>query len=429
MTPQPRTRASLLDTFLLGALVLIPTLAQGVILRRRRMVGLAARLDTNDWACRLLWRMRRKHGSGPLLVRVFTRRVLVLLDPADARQMLAQTTLSSTAANRDKIAALGHFEPEAVLISRGPIRDERRRFNESVLDYPRTEHPLCPSFGDAIREEAAELIARTTGRGAELIWEDFVRTYRRIVRRVVLGDDAKDDEQVTELLNTLRADANWFRLHRQRPRQREQLWARVRAYFDEATTGGLASRVADAPQTGQTLPEAQAQHWLFAFDAAPIATYLALALLTGHPEQAHQARADHNRLRACVRESLRLWPTTLAILRDTTEETTWSDGTVVPEGTTVVFYSSYFHRDDTLLPYAHRFEPDAWLDGRATENWAIAPFSRGPAECPGQHLVLFTSATLLAELLDQGLRQVAGPRFEPGRPLPRTADHHTLRFA
>jgi len=422
-------RASLPDTLLLGALVLIPNLAQGAILRRRRMVGVAARLDTNDWACRLLRRLRRKHGAGPLLVQIFGRRVLVLLSTADARQLLAQTTVSSTAANRDKIAALGHFEPEAVLISRGPIREERRRFNEFVLDYPRTEHQLCPFFGEAIRAEAAELIARTTGRGVELTWEEFVHTYRRIVRRVVLGEAARDDEHVTELLNTLRADANWFRLHRRRDQLREQLWGRVRAYLDEAKTGGLASRVADAPQTGQTLPEAQAQHWLFAFDAAPIATYLALALLAGHPEQAEKARADHDYLRACVRESLRLWPTTLAILRDTTEETTWSDGSAVPEGTTVVFYSSYFHRDHTQLPYAHRFEPEAWLDGRAPDNWALAPFSRGPAECPGQHLVLFTSATLLAELLDRGLRQVAGPRFEPDRPLPRTADHHALRFA
>lgn len=47
---------------------------------------------------------------------------------------------------------------------------------------------------------------------------------------------------------------------------------------------------------------------------------------------------------------------------------------------------------------------------------------------PGQHVVLFTSAALLSALLDQGLRQVGGVRLAPDRPLPRTADHHTLRF-
>ena len=132
---------------------------------------------------------------------------------------------------------------------------------------------------------------------------------------------------------------------------------------------------------------------------------------------------------ACVRESLRLWPTTLAILRDTTRRTTWSDGSTVPVGTAVVYYSSYFHRDSSRLPYADRFEPEAWLDGRASQDWSLAPFSRGPAECPGQHLVLFTSATLLSALLDEGLRQVGGVRLTPDRPLPRTADHHALRFA
>lgn len=418
-------RASLADTVALGALVLVPTLAQGAILRRRRMVGLAARWDTNDWACRLLRRLRDKHGTGPLLVRVLHRRVLLLLSPEDARQALKQTTVSLTAASRDKVATLGLFEPGAVLLSRGPIREERRRFNESVLDYPKADHHLCPAFDAVIRAEAAELIGRTTGRGAELTWDEFVRTYRRIVRRVVLGDAAKDDEQLTALLDTLRADANWFRLRPRRDALRQRLWERVLGYLDEGS-GGLASCVADAPQTTRTLPQAQAQHWLFAFDAAPIATFLALGLVAGHPDR---NRTDHDYLRACVRESLRLWPTTLAILRDTTRRTTWSDGSTVPKGTAVVYYSSYFHRDDSRLPYADRFEPEAWLDGRASEDWSLAPFSRGPAECPGQHVVLFTSATLLSALLDQGLRQVGGVRLTPDRPLPRTADHHALRFA
>lgn len=428
MTPRTPAHASLVDMALLGALVLVPTLAQGVLLRRRRMVALAARLDTNNWACRLLQRLRRKHGSGVLLVTVLNRRVLVLLSEADARQALVDTTVSLTSASRDKIAAVGHFEPEALIVSRGPIREERRNFNESVLDYPR-DHRLFPSFTDVINAEATELITRTTGQGKELDWDEFVHTYRRIVRRVVLGHAAKDDEHITDLQNKLRADGNWLRLHPRRPRLREELWARVRSYLDEAKTGGLASCVADTPQTGQTLPEAQAQHWLFAFDAAPIATFLTLALLDGHPNKARRARADHDYLRACAWESLRLWPTTIAILRDTTQETIWSDGGHVPEGTAVVFYSPYFHRDDTRLPYADRFEPEAWLDERAHDDWAVAPFSRGPAECPGQHVVLFTSATLLTALLDQNLRQVAGQRFTPGRPLPRTADHHTLRFA
>ncbi|WP_053719730.1 cytochrome P450 [Saccharothrix sp. NRRL B-16348] len=425
MTARRPARASLVDTVALGALVFVPTFAQGPILRRRRMVGLAARWDTNDWACRLLRRLRGKHGTGPLLVKVLHRRVLLLLSPRDARQALEQTTVSLTAASRDKVAALGHFEPGAVLLSRGLVRQDRRRFNESVLDYPGTDHRLCPEFDAVIRAEAATLISRTTGRGAELTWDEFVRTYRRIVRRVVLGDVAEDDERLTALLNGLRADANWFRLRPRRHAVREQLWERVLGYLDEGS-GGLAACVADAPRTARTLPQAQAQHWLFAFDAAPIATYLALGLLAGHPEK---SRTDHDYLRACVRESLRLWPTTLAILRDTTRRTTWSDGSTVPVGTAVVYYSSYFHRDDSRLPYADRFEPEVWLDGRAAEDWALAPFSRGPAECPGQHVVLFTSATLLSALLDQGLRQVGGVRLTPDAPLPRTADHHALRFA
>ena len=67
-----------------------------------------------------------------------------------------------------------------------------------------------------------------------------------------------------------------------------------------------------------------------------MATFRTLALLATHPTQTGQARtelagkalsAPHDLayLRSCVQESVRLWPTTPAILRDTTTETTWDD--------------------------------------------------------------------------------------------------------
>jgi len=66
--------------------------------------------------------------------------------------------------------------------------------------------------------------------------------------------------------------------------------------------------------------------WLFAFDAAGIATFRTMALLATHPSPA-DPRLEY--LRACVLESIRLWPTTLLIVRDSTQPTTWGD-TVVP---------------------------------------------------------------------------------------------------
>src|SRR5690606_31988282 len=98
-------------------------------------------------------------------------------------------------------------------------------------------------------------------------------------------------------------------------------------------------------------------------------------------------------LRACVLESLRLWPTTPLVLRDTVADTTWETGTL-PAGTGMVIFAPFFHRDDERLPYAHRFAPEVWLGedhaGGAIPlgDWPLIPFSRGPAICPARNLVL-----------------------------------------
>jgi cytochrome P450 len=80
-------------------------------------------------------------------------------------------------------------------------------------------------------------------------------------------------------------------------------------------------------------------HWLFAFDAAGIAAYRTLALLATHPGATDLARRELAGtdpalpyLRACVLEAVRLWPTTLVVLRDGTDATEW-DGETLPPGT------------------------------------------------------------------------------------------------
>jgi hypothetical protein len=55
----------------------------------------------------------------------------------------------------------------------------------------------------------------------------------------------------------------------------------------------------------------------------------------GHPAAARELPYR----RACALESGRLWPTTLAVLRDTTTETSW-DGGVLPQGTALVIVGS-----------------------------------------------------------------------------------------
>jgi cytochrome P450 len=163
------------------------------------------------------------------------------------------------------------------------------------------------------------------------------------------------------------------------------------------------------------------------------------ALLADRPEELGRCETSNPEvigirpfLRACMLESVRLWPTTPILLRETTADTTWCDGPhrfTVPPPATVLIPVPAFHRDQNLLPFANDFVPDIWLDGRAQQCPQLVPFSAGPAECPGRNLVLFVTSTLLANLLDaMDLTVKSKPRLPAGRPLPLTLTQFGLTF-
>ena len=181
--------------------------------------------------------------------------------------------------------------------------------------------------------------------------------------------------------------------------------------------------------------------WLFAFDAAGTALFRTLALLADHPRRRARARAESDApgtaelrpyLRACVLESIRLWPTTPVILRDTTEWTRWRSGSAefaLEPGAALMIVAPAFHRDRDTLPFADLFEPEIWLDGRAQEYPQLVPFSAGPAECPGRNLVLFVTSTLLAHLMSgPELRLRSHAPLTPAAPLPATLNNYGLEF-
>lgn len=432
-------RASALDTLRLGVQVLAPTVARGAIVRRPAFVALAALLDVDHRAVGLLQRLRARHGPGPLRLRVPGRAVALVLSPAHVRRILAESPEPFTLANRDKVAALAHFQPDGVLITRGPARAPRRRLNEAVLDTGRPLHRLAPQLVTKVRDEIALLMA-DVDRAGELTWDDYSRAFSRIVRRTVLGDAARDDGRISDLLAALRRDANWAYLRRRRIDVRRDFMTRLHTYLQMAEPGSLAAILAATPAAEMTRPAGQVPQWLFAFDAAGIAAFRALAMLATHPEQrarvgAELAGLDLSRpqhlpyLRGCVLESLRLWPTTLAVLRDSTTDTGWG-GAVMPAGTTTIILSSFFHRDGQTVTDADRFNPQRWSPPGPPDQAALIPFSAGPGECPGRDLVLFLTSTLLAAVLHRHeLRLVAPRRLLAGRPLPGTLNHTAIRFA
>ena len=448
------SRASALDTLRTVLVVLAPMVARGVIQRRPRVVALSDRMDADRRAVALLGRLRDRYGAGLLRLRLPGRSFVLVLSPDDVRRVLDGTPEPFATANREKRGALSHFQPDGVLISHGAERTERRRFTETVLDTGRPVHGLAGRMVAVVREETGRMLAPVSGTmshsretaaaTAVLSWDGFAAPWWRLVRRVALGDHAADDHELVEVLTALRRDANWAYMRPKRRGRREELMRRLRAHLDCASEepGSLAALAATmaAPTTA---PESQLAHWLFAFDAAGMATWRALALLASHPAAAGLARDElagrdlgqpHELpyLRACVLESVRLWPTTLVVLRDSTEPTRW-DGGVLPAGTAFAVVSAFCNRGPELLADADRFAPRLWTDGLWTDGAppaaALVPFSAGPAVCPGRDLVLFLASTLLATLLDgRDFRLLPPARLDPDRPLPATLDPFRLRF-
>ncbi|WP_106399023.1 cytochrome P450 [Actinocorallia populi] len=431
----PLNRASIADTLRVGAVVMAPAIARGVIARRPRIVALAEEMQADLRAGRLLKRLRHRYGKGPLHLRIPGRSFALLLTPEDTRRALTQSPEPFSLDTWEKHASLAHFQPHGVLISRGADRADRRAFNEDVLDTAHPLHCLADAFSRKIEEEAAVLL-RSVADSGELDWGRFRVAWWRVIRRIVLGDAARDDHRVSDLLTKLRMNADWAFAHPRRRVLRARFQRRLDAHLRRAEPDSLAGLVATAPKTARTEPAQQVPQWLFAYEPAGMAAFRTLALLAAHPEQMRRARreaegetAELPFLRACVQESLRLWPTTMAILRESTEDTVWA-GRTMPAGTGMLIFTPFLQRDDELLPFADSFVPDIWLDGRAREDWSIVPFSAGPGECPGRQLVLLTASRFLAALLrEHDFRQRAGVRLRADRPLPRTFGPFRLRFS
>ena len=429
---QAGNQASVADTARVLLTVLTPTVARGVLIRRRPVVRLLARVDADARAVRLLARLRDRYGDRPLLVRVGRRRLALVLSGDDARAVLSDTE-TFVPASREKRAALRHFQPHGVLATAGSARGPRRLFNEAVLDNHQPVHSMGARFATVIAEELASL-------PPQLGWKEFSPAWWRITRRIVLGDAARDDHAITGELARLRRDANWAFAKSRRDRRRWRFHAMLRAYLDAAGPGSLAERASRIPEPAAT---DQFGQWLFAFDAAGIAAFQALALLLNHQEELRAATqqaagfdparpSELPYLRACALEAVRLWPTTPAILRDSTAGTSFQ-GATVPAGTAFLIFTPFLHRDGDALAYADRFTPRVWLDGRAAGNPSVLPFSGGSGRCPGRELVLLATSAALATMLNSYEMACDGTtggtaQLRAERPVPGTLDPFALRF-
>jgi cytochrome P450 len=438
--------ASLVDSLQFNQTVIVPNAVQGLFKRRPAAVGIATRLDVDGRAVRLMQGLRRRHGPGPVWIRVMTDRALLVLEVDDVRRVLEASPHPFAPDPEAKRRGMGHFQPDALTLSRDGLWENRRRFTEAVLETPEPAHHLGDRFISVTREETAVLLDELgePGDDAALDHDGLHRAFRRIVRRVVLGDGARDDDKLTELLAKLMSEANG--LPSERSESFEPFMERIRSYVAAAEPGSLVGQFGEAPSDADTRVEGQVTHWLFALqDTLAINVLRALALIASHREQRGGLEAELDAaagtgldtarglaglkyVRACLQDAMRLWPTTPILSRETLAELTWH-GAVVPAGTQMLILNIFHHRDNERIDYADRFAPEAWTDGDAAEDWSFNHFSHGPQGCPGTNLALLVGAAVLTELLTQRTPRLLGPKLDPSRPLPHMLNPFAIRVA
>jgi cytochrome P450 len=446
MTPTEHPTLSGARALAVLADLALPSVAAGAILRRKPVVKILERTQADRRAIQRLRRLRHEFGGAPVLLDLKLRKMLVVTDPEDVGFVLNQSPSPFHPANFEKRKALSQFQPHGVLISPREKRTERRAVNEAALDTAAPLHRLAPEFARVIDEEARHLTERAQASGT-LSAADFETGWWRLVRRLTLGDRARDDEAITDDLRRLRSAANWSFAALPHRRVRERFLAGLRHYAVQPDPRSLLGALLEIPADPGIDALGQVPQWLFAFDAANMATIRALAALVTHPRQLEHAMADAAEpqlakvrpyLQGCVLESVRLWPTTPVLLRDVAGDNQsghleWgaAAGMIrVSRGTGVLITVPAFHRDRELLAFADDFEPTLWVDGRAQQYPQLVPFSAGPVECPGRNLVLFSTSTMLAQLLSRlEFRLPDRHGLSPETALPATLDQYGLRFA
>jgi hypothetical protein len=411
--------ASIVEGIRFTAQVAVPNVIQGLFRRRKTATAAATLTGVDGFAVGFLAGLRRSYGDGPLWIRVAKDEALLLLGRDAIRKGLEQNPDPYAADPEPKKSAMEHFQPHALTISRNPEWEDRRRFTEAVLDTRKPAHRLSDRF-DAVSEEEARALPD------ELDWDTWNAAVRRATRRIVLGDAAADDAELSTMLGQLMDKAN------PPGGGDDELLARytekLEAYVDAAEQGSLVGLFPEAPKTEVTKPARQVTHWLFALgDTLAINALRCLALLATHEAERALASEDAAYLGACLQEAMRLWPTTPMLAREAVHDADW-DGVKVAAGTQMLIVNTFNHRDGDEVEFADRFDPEQWLTGSAADDWLFNHFSHGPQGCPGTGLALLVGKAMLGVLLRERDPRLTAPSLDTSKPLPHSLDFFALQF-
>ena len=426
--------ASLRDSSKVIVAAMVPAVVRGLFKPRRGASKRLTAIDADRRTVEALSEVKRKHpGQG---ARLLGGRMVVLWGADAIREVLdnSATTYASDAGAKRK--GMDHFQPDALTISRGEEWRDRRAFTESVLATEERVHPAGDRLVHLVADEVSRL--RISGR---IEWSHLEELFDRIALRMVFGDKAREDQELTGLLSELMCEAN--RLVGVSEGDSDKLYelqGRMEWYLRDPEPGSLVARFAEAPRSDSTRIVQQIPHWVFATrDTLATNVCRALAAIASDPKVEERVREELDGrdlsdpsaidgmryLEGCLAEAMRLWPTTPLLARETTEDTVLA-GERIEEGTQVVIVNTFNHRDPDSVADADLFKPERWESGEA--DYRFNHLSNGSQKCPGGSLVYLLGKSALAHLLDSWDITLEEPRLDGGGKLPHMLDFYSVRF-
>ncbi|XP_072020683.1 cytochrome P450 4A7-like [Amphiura filiformis] len=106
-------------------------------------------------------------------------------------------------------------------------------------------------------------------------------------------------------------------------------------------------------------------------------------------------------LTMCIKESLRLYPPVMSIMRKLVKDVTLPNETVVPKGTNVTCSIIGLHYNPVIWPNPKEFNPERFTpeNVKNRHTHAFLPFSAGPRNCIGQHFALNEIKVVMCKIL------------------------------
>ena len=426
--------ASLAESGKIVVAGMLPALARGLFKPRRGASQRLTAIDADRRTVEALSEIKRRHpGQG---VRLFGGRMVVLWGADAIREVLDQSADLYASDAGAKKKGMCHFQPDALTISRGEEWRDRRAFTDAVLATPERVHPQGDRFVQVVADEVERL--RISGR---IEWEHYERLFDRIALRVIFGDSARGDQELTDLLAQLMCEANRIVAGEAESSDAyHELHGRMEWHLRDPEPGSLVARFAEAPQTDRTRVVHQLAHWIFAMrDTLGLNAYRALAAIVADPAVEERVRSEMEGvdlsdaaaidglryLERCLHEAMRLWPSTPLLAREATRDTTLA-GEAIEEGTQVMIVNTFNHRDPDSVADADRLKPERWESEK--RDYRFNHLSNGSQWCPGEPLVQLLGKAAIARTLEGWDLTLEEPRLEAGKPLPHMLDFFSIRF-